>query len=170
MQFFSGFQLKNEKSYFSDFLKESEFTVAGFSYGAIKALNYVLENEKRVDRLQLFSPAFFQNKNEKFIRLQLISFRKNPELYSKNFFKNIFYPSQTQEIEKVNGTIEELEELLTFKWNDEVLQNVKNRGIEIEVFLGGKDKIIDSKEAHEFFKQFGKVCFMKNRGHFLRSI
>ncbi|EJF07830.1 hypothetical protein ThvES_00000160 [Thiovulum sp. ES] len=167
MQFFSGFQLQNEHKYFGEFLKESEFTVAGFSYGAIKALKYVLETEKRIDRLQLFSPAFFQNKSEKFIRLQLISFRKNSELYSQNFFKNIFYPNEILEVEKVDGKIEELEELLTFKWSDEVLENIKNRGTEIEVFLGGEDKIIDSQEAREFFSQFGKVCFLKNRGHFL---
>jgi esterase/lipase len=167
MQFFSGFQLKNEQKYFGEFLKKSEFTVAGFSYGAIKALKYVLETEKRIDRLQLFSPAFFQNKSEKFIRLQLISFHKNPELYSQNFFQNIFYPNEILEVEKVDGKIEELKELLSYKWNNEVLKNIKNRGIEIEVFLGGKDKIIDSKEAQNFFSQFGKVCFLKNRGHFL---
>jgi len=54
--FFSGFMFKNEKKCFKEFLKDSQFTVSGFSLGAILAFEYVLANpNKRIDILQLFS-------------------------------------------------------------------------------------------------------------------
>ena len=83
MKFYSGFCLKNEEYLFSEFIKKSEYTICGFSYGAIKALRATkgaLDEGKRVDTLQLLSPAFFQTKNEKFKRLQLMSYKKNEEI------------------------------------------------------------------------------------------
>ena len=38
MKFYSGFSLQNEEYLFSEFIKKSEYTICGFSYGAIKAL------------------------------------------------------------------------------------------------------------------------------------
>jgi len=89
MNFYSGFSLQNEEYLFEPFLKKGEYTVSGFSYGAIKALNTVikaLEDKKRVDTLQLLSPAFFQSKPEKFKRVQLMSYKKNTAVYLEQFF------------------------------------------------------------------------------------
>ena len=47
------------------------------------------------------------------------------------------------------------------------LEKVISRGTRIEVFLGADDKIIDSKEAYEFFKEYATVYFIKNKGHIL---
>ena len=77
MRFYSGFSLSNDKQLFEPYLKESEFCVAGFSYGAIKAFNDTLNSKTRVDTLQLFSPAFFQDKNEKFKRMQMMYINKD---------------------------------------------------------------------------------------------
>jgi len=41
MKFYSGFSLINDKQLFEPFIKESEFTVCGFSYGAINAFKEV---------------------------------------------------------------------------------------------------------------------------------
>ncbi len=60
--YFSGFSLENEKEIFDDYIIENDFTISGFSYGAIKAFEEVLNGSKRVDLLQLFSPAFFSNR------------------------------------------------------------------------------------------------------------
>jgi esterase/lipase len=133
---------KNEEKCFKELLKENEFTIAGFSLGAILAFEYVLANpNKRIDTLQLFSPAFFQNHKKSFIRTQLLYFKKDKETYKKNFFKNVFYPKPIpefwkKEFENLNGDIQELEKLLNFKWNVEDLQKIINRNIQIEVFLG----------------------------------
>ena len=59
MRFYSGFGFWNEKELFKEYLEEGEFVVAGFSYGAQKALIDAVHTSKRVDKLQLLSPAFF---------------------------------------------------------------------------------------------------------------
>ncbi|WP_187648435.1 pimelyl-ACP methyl ester esterase BioV [Nitrosophilus labii] len=170
MRFYSGFCFKNEQELFADILKENDFSVAGFSKGAIEAFEYVKNSKSRVDTLILISPAFFQTKDEKFKKLQLISYRRDPKSYIKNFYKNVLYPLDfdIKKYEKV-GTADELKRLLYYVWNENSLKEVKNRGINIEVYLGEKDKIVDSNEANDFFKRFGTVYFIKNVGHILKG-
>jgi predicted alpha/beta hydrolase family esterase len=168
MKFFSGFSLKNEQNIFKEYIKDSDFTVAGFSYGAIKAFEYVCHSDKRVDTLQLFSPAFFQNSDEKFKKLQLIYYKKDKTKYIKNFLKNISYPSNFDVSNYCSRCeYEELKELLYYKWDKKMLQELLKAGIMIEVYLGGVDKIVNSNEAKEFFQEFATVYFIKNAGHIL---
>ncbi|WP_044415094.1 pimelyl-ACP methyl ester esterase BioV [Halarcobacter anaerophilus] len=167
-KYFSGFCLENEKELFKEYLCEKSLCVAGFSYGAIKAFEYVYNSDSRVDLLQLFSPAFFQTMDKKTKRLQLMFFKKDKDEYIKNFLKNVSFPSNI-EMKKYfkEGTSLELEELLNYTWDKEKLQKFVDRGIKIEVFLGQKDKIIDSKGAKEFFKDFATVYYIKEKGHIL---
>lgn len=168
--YYSGFSLKNEKEIFAEFIKENDFTVSGFSYGAIKAFEDVLKSDERVDLLQLFSPAFFQTQSEKFIRMQLMFFKKDSKSYCENFLKNISAPSNFDMSSYFKeGSFEELQTLLTYKWDEDKLNRVLNRGIKIEIYLGSDDKIIDSQKAMEFFKEFGTVYFIKNSGHILKG-
>jgi len=44
----------------SPYLLNSDYCVAGFSCGAQQAFEYVYHSKKRIDRLILLSPAFFQ--------------------------------------------------------------------------------------------------------------
>ena len=166
--FFSGFCFSSESELFFDYLEEGEFIVSGFSYGAIKAFEKVLKSEKRVDKLQLFSPAFFQNKDEKFKKMQLMFFKKNKEEYKNNILQNVKYPLLKNIDSYVkDGTYEELSELLNFIWKKEDLQKLVDKNIKIEIFLGEKDKIINSLEAKEFFKEFATVYYFKEKGHLL---
>jgi hypothetical protein len=166
--FFSGFCFSSESELFFDYLEEGEFIVSGFSYGAIKAFEKVLKSEKRVDKLQLFSPAFFQNKDEKFKKMQLMFFKKNKEEYKNNFLQNVKYPLLKNIDSYVkDGTYEELSELLNFIWKKEDLQKLVDKNIKIEIFLGEKDKIINSLEAKVFFKEFATVYYFKEKGHLL---
>ncbi len=168
MIFFSGFLLQNESELFDRYLENREFVVAGFSYGAIKAFEYVLKTNKRVDKLQLFSPAFFQNRDEKFKRLQLISYQKDKISYQNSFYKNIAYPSKKDLTKyKKDSHVEDLKELLYYEWKKESLKRLQEKGIEIEIFLAQNDKIINSLELMEFFKEFGNVYFIKKVGHIL---
>lgn len=166
--FYSGFCLENEQELFSEYLVENDFTVSGFSYGAIKAFEEVLESSLRVDKLQLFSPAFFQTQDKKFKRMQLMFFKKDAQAYCDNFLENIAYPNNkdTSKYFKL-GTNEELEELLTYEWCEEKLQRLLDKGVKIEVYLGEKDKIIDSKKANDFFKDYATVYYIKEKGHIL---
>lgn len=171
MNFFSGFSLSGEESLFKDYIKCSKYTVCGFSLGAIRAFEYVLEREeKRVDTLQLFSPAFFQDKDEKFKRLQKISYQKNQVNYEKEFLENISYPSSIK-MQKYfkKDDINSLEKLLSFNWQVDKLKELQNRGIDIEVYLGSEDKIIDTEVAYEFFKTISTLYFIKKVGHTLNA-
>jgi len=170
--YFSGFCLSNEKILFKEYIEDNDFTVSGFSYGAIKAFEYTLKSIKlgnRVDKLQLFSPAYFMNETEKFKRLQLIFFKKNEIEYKNNFIKNIIYPSDINMNKYiVNGKYEELDKLLNYQWDIEEFELLLKRNIKIEVFIGSEDKIINSEKAKEFFKNFSDVYYIKNGGHILR--
>lgn len=167
-KYFSGFCLENEKELFDEYLCEKDLCVAGFSYGAIKAFEYAYNTDSRVDLLQLFSPAFFQTMDKKTKRLQLMFFKKDITEYTKSFLENVSFPSQ-KNMKKyfAEGTSSQLEELLDYIWDENRLQELLNRGVKIEVFLGEQDKIIDSKAAKEFFKNFATVYYIKGKGHTL---
>lgn len=170
MIFYSGFSLKDEEVLFAEYLIKDDFTVSGFSLGAIDAFLYVLNSKQRVDKLQLFSPAFFQQKSEKFKRLQTINYNKNQKEYEKEFLKNIAYPSEIDLYPYFEqSTLESLEKLLNFIWKESELKELNKRGVDIEVYLGSKDKIIDTKKAHEFFKNFAISYFIKSKGHILHG-
>jgi len=171
MKFFSGFSLQNESYLFEEYIKQSDYTVCGFSYGAIKALSYVekqIKDGNRVDTLQLLSPAFFQSKDSKFKRLQLIAYRKNEEVYLNQFLNSCFYPYEKKIVERSTTVIDELEELLEYEWNLDTLRTLNSKGINIEVYLGGEDAIVDTEVAKEFFKDVATVTFIKDANHFLQ--
>ena len=164
MRFYSGFCFWGEKELFKDYLEEG-FVVAGFSYGAQKALIDAVHTTKRVDKLQLLSPAFFP-KNPKFTKLQIDAYKKDKNSYIKKFIENVKYPKDI-DIEKYLDKTElfELEEMFEFNWG--LIEYAKKKNIDIEVFIGEKDKIIDTKNAVQFFKNYAKVYFIKDVGHLL---
>jgi len=171
MKFFSGFSLKNEKHLFKNYIKESEYTVCGFSYGAIKAFNYVQEQlacGNRVDTLQLISPAFFQSKSDKFKRMQSLAYTKNQDKYLEQFIDGSFFPHTKMSLEYIKTNISELNELLNFKWSIPQLLELVDKGVVIEVYLGERDIIIDVESAREFFLQVSTVTYIKNANHFLQ--
>ena len=166
--YFSGFCFFEESELFEEYLIKNDFTFCGFSYGAIKAFEEALNSTKRVDKLQLFSPAFFQNFDDKFKRTQLMYFKKDANAYCENFLENVKSSSSKDILKYFNlGTTEELQELLYYEWSEEKLQKLLNKGTKIEVYLGGVDKIIDSAKAKEFFKNFATVYYIKEKGHLL---
>jgi predicted alpha/beta hydrolase family esterase len=165
--YFSGFSLQNEQELFEEYLVQNDFTLSGFSYGCIKLVEYALESNTRINKIQLFSPSYFNDKDDKFKRMQLMFFKKDTSAYANNFLKNCGFSEENKNKYFSLGTFEELKELLYYEWQKEKLQALKDKGIEIETYLGGEDKIIDSKEALEFFRKFGDVYFIKDAGHIL---
>ena len=170
MKFFNGFSLKDEEHFFDAYRDESHYTICGFSYGAIKAFEATkntLREGKRVDRLQLFSPAFFQTKDEKFKRLQLMAYRKNEDVYLNQFINACFFPYEREDVTRSVTVIEELEELLYYEWSLEELEELSRRGVIVEVYLGDEDAIVDAKAAKEFFLEVTTVTYISNANHFL---
>lgn len=171
MKFFSGFSLINESYLFNEYLDGSDYTVCGFSYGAIKALRHTkktLALGKRIDTLQLFSPAFFQSKPSKFKRMQMLSYNKNKDGYLRQFINSCFLPYEKMIVEHTQTSSDELEELLNYEWMIDELKVLVDNGLKIEVYLGGEDKIIDVNSAKEFFLKVATVTYIKNANHFLQ--
>lgn len=169
MVYFHGFALKEEEIFFSEHLLENDFCVAGFSYGAQKAFEYAYHSTKRIDRLILLSPAFFQNHKSAFIRTQLRYYKADEKAYTQQFLKNVASPSTLSLDDYVTkGTVEELEALLTYTWDKEKILELLERGVIIEVFIGEEDKIVDAKKSFEFFSKLTTVYLFKGRGHLLR--
>ena len=154
MLFFSGFSLLNEEYLLEDFLNTSSYSICGFSYGAIKAFKEAkkkLASGQRVDTLQLLSPAFFQSKDEKFKRLQKRAYSKNKIIYLKKFLNSCFEPYEKKIVQNRVSSIEELDELLFYTWNLDELKELEEQGVKIEVYLGGKDSIVDALSVKDFF-------------------
>ena len=168
MVYFNGFSLQNEEECFSDYLIQSDLCVAGFSYGAQQAFDYVYNSKERIDRLILLSPAFFQTQKPSFSRTQLHYFEAGKEAYVQQFLENVSYPSTDNLSTYLKiGTKEALDALLNYSWDIAKIQKVLNRGTTIEVFLGEKDKIINSQDAFDFFAPLTTTYFIKNVGHLL---
>jgi len=167
--FFSGFALRDEQHFFRDILEESPYVISGFSYGAIKAFEAAEASTKRVDKLQLISPAFFQSRDKKFKRLQMMGYKKSADLYLEKFTENCFLPYAPQALSYTAHKAEELEELLYYEWSIERLQALRSRGIEIEVYLGDADEISDVRSAYDFFLSVATVTLIKGANHFLQG-
>ncbi len=169
MSFYHGFALADETHFFDAYRKRSDYTLSSFSYGAIKAFEAALVSTKRIDTLQLFSPAFFQDKPEKYKRLQLMGYKKDASVYVDKFTQNCFSPLSVQPLHYGEYTLQELDELLNYVWKAEALKALVQRGTMIEVYLGGQDKISDVKAAYDFFVPFATVTLIKNANHFLQG-
>jgi len=168
VKYFNGFALKGEEVFFENRLIETDFTIAGFSYGAQKAFEHVYHSKERVDRLILLSPAFFQNEKKSFIKTQLRYYKADKEGYKEQFLKNVVYPSSIElKNYLVDGSLEELEALLTYRWDKEKFVELLNRGVVIEVFIGGRDKIVNVQESLNFFSKLTHTYFFKDEGHIL---
>jgi pimeloyl-ACP methyl ester carboxylesterase len=170
MKYFNGFSLRNEENLFEQYLIDSNYTVAGFSYGAQQAFEYVYQTKERVDRLILLSPAFFQTQKPSFIRTQLRYFEAGQEAYVKQFLCNVAYPSTVELNSYLSvGTKEGLDALLKYEWNPEKIKEVLERGTIIEVFIGMDDKIVDAQKSFEFFRSLTTTYFIKDAGHLLKN-
>ncbi len=170
MKYFNGFSLQNEEKLFASYLVNSDYCVAGFSYGAQKAFEYVYRAKERIDRLILLSPAFFQTQKPSFIRTQLRYFEAGKEAYVEQFLTNVTYPSTLNLSSYLKvGTKEELEALLTYQWDNKKIQEVLDKGTTIEVFLGKDDKIIDAQKTFDFFVPLTTTYFIKGVGHILKG-
>jgi len=170
MKYFNGFSLKNEEIFFQDYIIDSDYCVAGFSYGAQRAFEFVYNSPNRVDRLILLSPAFFQDHKKSFIRTQLRYYKSNPQAYIEQFIQNIIYPSNIELEEYLDmGKYNELETLLTYIWDRDKIIELIDRGVTIEVFIGGKDKILNPQKSFEFFSKLTTTYLIKDAGHLLLS-
>ena len=171
MHYFSGFSLEKEESIFTDYLPliHSDYDVVGFSYGAQRAFEFAYEKSQtqRIQRLILFSPAFFQTQKPSFVRTQLRYFEADTSAYIQQFLLNTSSSVALKPFLK-QGTREELEGLLNYVWDADKIKTLLARGVKIEVFLGEEDKIIDPQETRKFFEPLVTLYWLKEVGHSLQ--
>ena len=170
MVFYSGFSLKDDDIFFKDYILDQDYVLSGFSYGAIQAFEFALNTTKRIDKIQLFSPAFFQTKSERFYQLQLGAYASDPDSYLRLFIDNCFSPAINDGTAHLQaGKYETLKSLLYYVWDEKKLQKLRDKGVEIEVYLGGKDKLMDAQKAFDFFTPFAMTHLIKDAGHLLKT-
>ena len=180
MKFFGGFGFKDEVRIFEPLLRDlgyfgaNPYNICGFSYGAQKAVRFALdslESGKRVNRILLLSPAFFNDKDLAFKDAQIRAFAKNKALYMKAFYKNIGLKKGDEiylrEVESLDSHT--LKQCLRYEFKSAEMQSLKSRGVEIVAIFGENDKIIDSQKANAFFAQYGIVYLIKGANHLLRE-
>lgn len=168
MKFFSGFCLNNESDLFSEYIPKQQASIVGFSYGAIKAFNHSLATKDFFKKLILLSPAFYKQTSIDFREAQVASFKADPKLYELKLLKKAgLTDTEIEKYAKI-GTVSELSELLNFEWGEDGFEKLLTNRVEIEVYLGSNDKIVDATASMEFFKNFATVYYIKNKNHFLR--
>lgn len=165
--FYSGFCLDGEEGLFDEYLPAFGDFVAGFSYGSIKAVRYALQNDS-VKSLLLLSPAYYTHKDNEFIEAQLAAFEADPALYKLKLLKKSGLKEEEGERYGKEGAIEELKELLYFDWRTAGLDVLKERGVKIEVFIGGGDRVVEPLPSQKFFEKYAKVHWLENKNHVLR--
>ncbi len=169
MKYFNGFSLSGEEEFFASFLDRSDFTIAGFSYGAQIAFETLYRSQERIEKLILLSPAFFQSEKKSFIRTQLRYFDQDHGMYIQQFLNNVTYPAKVDLSPHLSvGKREYLEALLSYRWEEKKIIELLERGTQIEVYLGGEDKIIQSNQAFTFFSELTTTELVKDAGHLLQ--
>lgn len=165
--FYSGFCLCGEEEIFHEYLPAFGSHVSGFSYGAIEALKYALK-EQSVKNLILLSPAYYAHKEDAFKEAQLTAFANDKELYRLKLLKKSGFEERERELYAKEGAYEELSELLYFDWSAAGLETIADRGVNIEVFIGSADRVVEPEASAEFFGRFAKVYTLDNKNHILR--
>ncbi|WP_104749622.1 pimelyl-ACP methyl ester esterase BioV [Helicobacter cynogastricus] len=175
--YFSGFGFANESWLFGWILEKcTRYDVAGFSYGATRALEYAYEQvkqEKRVQRLVLIAPCMLAHKSQAFKNLQLKAYQQNPQAYMQAFFEKIGWSAllaQDPNLEHYThlGSLEDLQNLLNYHYAPEKLEFLCAKGVRLEVFIGLEDAIMDAKALCAFFRDYGCVWQFKGANHLLR--
>lgn len=182
MKYFSGFSLAGEVEVFKSLLNpygnnsilNEDYTLIGFSYGAILALEYAenaIKEGRRIERVILLSPAFFDDRVSSFKRLQISSFKKDYKGYLEVFYRNATEGKidlwQYFSYKDFHTLQQDLQKLLFFSWLDSSMGALAKNGIEFWTFLGGNDKIINARRAKEFFRSSSEVWFLKDKNHCL---
>jgi hypothetical protein len=97
-----------------------------------------------------------------------MSFKKDEKAYIKQFSKFCFAPYAVKELESEKNSLEDLQELLEYIWQENELKELAQKGVKLEIYLGSQDKIIDVLSARDFFTKLGTVTYINDANHFLQ--
>jgi len=163
--FWDGFCIKNGKQLLGKYRDLAPLRIGGFSYGAQQVWELLKKGGTgRIVKVQLFSPAYFDSLSDRWKKLNLERFKQDREGYLKEFYRRALIPPKYQNWECLHRQEmeEELKKLLTYRW-----KKIDLTGLDLEVYLGERDRIIDLEGAYQFFKKLGRVYLIKGVGHSL---
>lgn len=164
--FFNGFALEMDEAVKNRFYHASDFTIAGFSYGAQRAVEEALQSSQRIDSLLLFSPAFFQHYDDAFKIAQLNAYEKSPQTYMKRFVKNAVAPyNYTLSVGDHSKVM--LQSLLFYNYVSSDLKKLVERGIAISVYASKLDKVVSYEQMYAFFKPYATITTFNSANHLL---
>ncbi|CCB79394.1 hypothetical protein HBZC1_04080 [Helicobacter bizzozeronii CIII-1] len=175
-RYFSGFGFQGEAWLFEWILKPCGlYDVAGFSYGAICALEYIygqVKQGKRTQRLILIAPCMLAHKSQAFKNLQLKAYQQNPQAYMQAFFEKIGWNALLAQDPSLAryahlGSLQDLQTLLNYHYDPQKLEFLCDQGVRLEVFIGLEDAIMDAKALCAFFRDYGCVWQFKGANHLL---
>ncbi|PAF48543.1 hypothetical protein BKH46_01160 [Helicobacter sp. 12S02634-8] len=170
--YFSGFCFQGEQEVFKPLIADmGAYDVCGFSRGAQRAFEWAyerLENHWRIQKVILLSPALFQDKTKAFKIAQMRAFKKDAQGYVERFLQAA---GVDKEMERYIHTenVDALQGLLEYVWSEEKLQKMHAHQVEIEVYLGGRDGVIDANYARDFFARYARVYWIKSANHCLKT-
>ncbi|WP_120944381.1 pimelyl-ACP methyl ester esterase BioV [Helicobacter labacensis] len=177
-RYFSGFGFQDEAWLFAWLLEQGTlYDVAGFSYGAICALEFAynqVRQGKRVQRLMLIAPCMLAHKSQAFKNLQLKAYQQNPRTYMQAFFEKIGWNALLQQDPSLArythlGSLQDLQTLLNYHYAPKKLEFLRAKGVHLKVFIGLEDAIMDAQRVRVFFKDHACVWSFKEANHLLRK-
>ena len=97
-----------------------------------------------------------------------MAYKSDSEKYLNQFIQSCFEPYELKKTLHVSTNESELEELLNYEWDAQRLEKIQARGVQIEVYLGSEDRIIDVQGAKEFFLPYATTYLINGANHFLQ--
>lgn len=177
---FNGLFFQKEIKFLKIFNNRGIYDISGFGFGTQKAYDEAflkVSRGERVNRLVLFSPAFFgeigqitQSDRD----LQIKAFKKNKWTYGYNLLRLMEGENMRENFIPKKFIFEmqlpDLYSMLNYVWDAKKLEMLAYMGVITEVYLGGRDKTINVSKVSDFFAPHSVVYLFKQANHFLKII
>ncbi|TLD81568.1 hypothetical protein LS68_000595 [Helicobacter sp. MIT 05-5293] len=166
MPYFGGFGLKGESALFKEILQDdmtNPYVAVGFDVGCVEALSYVqdcIRFKHRVQKLILLSPLFCP-------LLDSVDYENVQSYWALGVQPTHHFDTIKPYVQNHTPMLTKQHALFLFEWEKEMFDSLKKNGIEINVYLGGIDPLIESTEALDFFKAFASVWIYRHFAHLL---
>lgn len=177
---FNGLFFQREIKFLKIFNNRGIYDISGFGFGTQKAYDEAflkIARGERVNKLILFSPAFFGEIgqiNQSDRDLQINAFKKNKRTYESNLLRLMEGENMREKFipKKIIFEIQlpDLCSMLNYIWDVKKLETLSYMGVTTEVYLGGKDKTINVFKVSEFFAPYSVIYLFKQANHFLKII
>lgn len=166
MPYFGGFGLKGESGLFEEILQDdilNPYVAVGFDVGCVEALKYTedcLKSQLRIQKLILISPLFCH-------LLDSVNYENVQNYWALSVQPTHCFDTIKPYVKNHKSMLTKQHFLFSFKWERKTFDILNKNGIEINVYLGGIDPLIESTKTLDFFKAFASVWIYRHYAHLL---